>query len=345
MTTLIKIINKLVKNYESLRTEDLKSSNPEIRQLFDKLEKTVANTIDPALVEELDIGMGLGSGRLPNKPILYLLCKSANTQASSGVYVALIIDTKPDEENYGNYRLMLTQGHKKQIDEYIKNEGVPESVAKKLVFENAKRLAVMLADSYYAELKSRHFNVASTDNVSSDLVIAERIYNVHDNTDDSQLITDINNLLRVYLNLAREIPYTPGSDGSSITDAYSECLVQVRKGQADFRKKLFDKYGTSCMLTGCKVPAVIEAAHIVPFSYTQDHDENNGLLLRADLHKLYDSNLLGIAPDGEVFIMPAVSGAGYSGLSDKKLTCVINAKMREYLSARFKAFSHKNDIE
>jgi hypothetical protein len=345
MTTMIKLIKTLLKNYEHLRKEDLKSSNPEIRQLFDKLKKAVANGIEPLMSEDLNIEWGLGSGNLPKKPVLYLLCKSAGVQASSGVYVALVIDTKPGENNYGNYRLMLTQGYSKQVKERVKNEGESESEAKKQVFEDVKPLAVMLADSYYAELKSHHFNVASTDDVSSDLIIAERIYNIDDNTSDSQLITDINHLLRVYLNLASETPYAPGSDGQSIAGAYRECLVQMRIGQADFRKKLFDKYGTSCMLTGCKIPAVIEAAHIIPFSDSQNNDENNGLLLRADLHKLYDSNLLGIAPDGEVYIMPAVSGAGYSDLSGKTLTCVINSKMREYLNAKFKIFCNKNDIE
>lgn len=345
MAILIKTIAQLVKNYETMRKKDLKSSNPEIRQLFDKIGKTIVNTIDSALAEELNIEWGLGSGHLPNKPVLYFLCKAANAQASSGVYVALVIDTKPDENNYGNYRIVLTQGYSKQLNEYIKNEEVSKSVAKNWVLEEAKPLAVMLADSYYAELKSHHFNVASTDDVSSDLIIAERVYNVDDHTNDSQLITDINYLLRIYLNLASETPYTPDSDGQSIADAYRECLVQMRRGQAEFRKKLFDKYGTSCMLTGCKIPAVIEAAHIIPFSDSQDHDDNNGLLLRADLHKLYDSNLLGIEPDGKVHIMPAVSGAGYSDLSGKTLTCVIDSKMREYLNAKFKIFCNKNDIE
>lgn len=342
MTTIIKLIKSLIKNYEHLRKEDLKSSNPDIRQLFDRLEKTIADRLDPELVDDLNIKWGLGSGNLPKKPILYLLCKSTKIQASEGVYVALVIDTKPEEKNYGNYRLVLTQGYLKQVQEYVKEEAVSESVAKQLVFEDAKLLAVMYADAYYAELKSRHFNVISTDEVSSDLTIAERIYNLNDNIDDSQLITDINNLLRVYLNLIREIPDT---DGSSITDAYRERLVQVRQGQADFRKKLFDKYGTICMLTGCKIPAVIEAAHIVPFSDSQDHNDNNGLLLRADLHILYDSHLLGITPDGEVCVVPAVSGAGYSDLSGKKLTCDISVQMRQYLGIRFKTYCHKNDMD
>lgn len=342
MTTMINLINTLIKNHEHLRKENLKSSNPEIRQLFDSLKKSVANAVEPALAEDLNIEWGLGSGNLPKKPVLYFLCKSAKVQASAGVYVALVIDAMPGERNYGNYRLVLTQGYSKQAKEYVKEDAVSELVAKQKVLEDAKPLAVMYADSYYAELKSQHFNVISTDEVSSDLTIAERIYNLNDNLNDSQLITDINNLLRVYLNLVREIP---GVDGSSIVDAYSERLVQVRKGQADFRRKLFSKFGTKCMLTGCNATAVVEAAHIVPFSTCQDHDENNGLLLRADLHKLYDSNLLGINSDGEVFIMPSISGAGYSDLSGKKLTCVINAQMRQYLDIRFKAYCHKNDMD
>ncbi|MEO2018753.1 MAG: HNH endonuclease signature motif containing protein [Fuerstiella sp.] len=42
--------------------------------------------------------------------------------------------------------------------------------------------------------------------------------------------------------------------------------------------------------------AVLEAAHIRPYRRPEDNDVQNGLLLRADIHTLFDLNLLGIEP-------------------------------------------------
>ena len=41
----------------------------------------------------------------------------------------------------------------------------------------------------------------------------------------------------------------------------------------------------------------MEAAHIIPYCLTQDNNISNGLLLRADLHTLFDFNLITIEPE------------------------------------------------
>ena len=50
-------------------------------------------------------------------------------------------------------------------------------------------------------------------------------------------------------------------------------------------------------MTGCTVFAVLEAAHIKPYQGENDNHPQNGLLLRADIHTLFDLNLLGIQPE------------------------------------------------
>ena len=72
--------------------------------------------------------------------------------------------------------------------------------------------------------------------------------------------------------------------------------IKKRRGQARFRRSLMKRYGPACMVTGCTIVDVLEAAHISPFRGTSDNHLDNGLLLRADLHTLFDVGLLSIHP-------------------------------------------------
>jgi hypothetical protein len=71
-------------------------------------------------------------------------------------------------------------------------------------------------------------------------------------------------------------------------------IVQ-REGQPAFRKALLAAYGGACAISGCTVEALLEAAHIVPYRGAQTNLVGNGLLLRADLHRMFDLHLFRIA--------------------------------------------------
>ncbi|MEQ8210311.1 MAG: HNH endonuclease [Lacipirellulaceae bacterium] len=72
--------------------------------------------------------------------------------------------------------------------------------------------------------------------------------------------------------------------------------VKERRGQRVFRDKLLKRYGKRCQVTGSELLDVIEAAHIRPHRGTKDHHVGNGMLLRADVHTLFDLDLIGIEP-------------------------------------------------
>lgn len=72
--------------------------------------------------------------------------------------------------------------------------------------------------------------------------------------------------------------------------------IQIRRGQPKFRLKLLKLYNSTCIITGCKIPALLEAAHILPHAITEDFSASNGLLLRADIHTLFDLSLMAIDP-------------------------------------------------
>ena len=70
-----------------------------------------------------------------------------------------------------------------------------------------------------------------------------------------------------------------------------------RRGQAKFRRDLLKAYKGRCAITACNISEALEAAHVVPYCLTGDNDISNGILLRADLHTLFDCNLIRINPD------------------------------------------------
>ena len=71
---------------------------------------------------------------------------------------------------------------------------------------------------------------------------------------------------------------------------------KVRQGQNKFRNKLLEVYSGRCAISGCSVTQVLNACHIDPHSSSGINLSTNGLLLRSDLHDLFDLNLITIDP-------------------------------------------------
>jgi putative restriction endonuclease len=77
-------------------------------------------------------------------------------------------------------------------------------------------------------------------------------------------------------------------------------LTRVRVGQGAFRVLVTDAYARRCSITGEKTLPVLEAAHIRPYAAAGPQSISNGLLLRSDMHKLFDSGYLTITDDLKV---------------------------------------------
>jgi hypothetical protein len=72
-------------------------------------------------------------------------------------------------------------------------------------------------------------------------------------------------------------------------------MVEARTEQAAFRNAVGDAWGWRCAITGEAVPEALEAAHLPEASWRGgDNAAANGILLRADLHRLFDRGLLRI---------------------------------------------------
>lgn len=95
---------------------------------------------------------------------------------------------------------------------------------------------------------------------------------------------------------ARDIADNSTSDGEDRgpSDKHQLAAINVRRGQPEFREKLLAAWERKCVVTGCRVVGLLEAAHITPHAEGVDYRTCNGLLLRADIHTLYDLGLLSI---------------------------------------------------
>lgn len=73
--------------------------------------------------------------------------------------------------------------------------------------------------------------------------------------------------------------------------------IALRKGQPAFRQALLGAYKGLCAITGCDAQEALEAAHILPYDGPSTNHVQNGLLLRADMHTLFDLGEIQIDPD------------------------------------------------
>lgn len=90
-------------------------------------------------------------------------------------------------------------------------------------------------------------------------------------------------------------------------------LVRPRLGQSSFRVLVTEAYQRRCAITGESTLIALEAAHIVPYSNDGRHDVRNGLLLRADFHRLFDVGLVSVTSDLKVKVSPRIREAWFNG--------------------------------
>lgn len=83
-----------------------------------------------------------------------------------------------------------------------------------------------------------------------------------------------------------------------VSRMYSDpVLARRRLGQGAFRILVTDLYQRRCAITSEHTLPVLQAAHIRPVSMGGEHSVNNGLLLRSDVHTLFDRGYVTVAPD------------------------------------------------
>ncbi|WP_017717286.1 pentapeptide repeat-containing protein [Kamptonema formosum] len=110
------------------------------------------------------------------------------------------------------------------------------------------------------------------------------------------------------------------SESAAVAAERSAIDIARRRGKSAFRQKLLEAYRCRCAITGCNAEAALEAAPILRAGTPESSSACNGLLLRADIHTLFDLNLIAIEPDTlTVRLAPSLSNTTYSALSGQPL--------------------------
>ena len=91
-----------------------------------------------------------------------------------------------------------------------------------------------------------------------------------------------------------------------IPGGFRELTALGRIGQREFRRQLLMRFGPVCAFTGPQPEKSLHAAHVIPYAKSARHELAGGLLLRADLHALFDGGLITIDGDLKVRIDPSL---------------------------------------
>lgn len=122
--------------------------------------------------------------------------------------------------------------------------------------------------------------------------------------------------------------------------------MALRKGQSRFRKNMMTLW-KNCCISGCEINSIIEAAHVAPFRGEKDHHIQNGLILRVDIHRLFDSYLIGINPDTmEIELAPQLMDSEYIIFRGAKIKSPSSHTIsKKALIYRWHSFCQNNGLE
>ena len=168
-------------------------------------------------------------------------------------------------------------------------------------------------------------------NSNSGTVIYKR-YNISDLPSEKALLNDLSLILDAYDEIYenggrkgiedRKIFVDDDFDPEKISKDKEKIFrsVSYRRGQKKFRDNLLRIYDSKCVMSGCKEKEVLQAAHILPYTDAETNKIDNGLLLRADLHNLFDLYLISINPkDFTILVSREIKDSDYRKLHGKKI--------------------------
>lgn len=129
----------------------------------------------------------------------------------------------------------------------------------------------------------------------------------------------LRNLLGLSTDASKADSPDEGEAPEGLDDDEYRHQAKTRRGQRQFRQSLLDAYNHRCIITSCKVEALLEAAHITPHTDLTDYRVSNGLLLRADIHTLFDLDLITIDEFYRVKVSEQLRHSEYWIYNDRRL--------------------------
>lgn len=115
----------------------------------------------------------------------------------------------------------------------------------------------------------------------------------------------------------------------------------MRIGQQQFRRSLIEKYGSICAFTGLGPLPTLEAGHLYSYAASGIHDSEGGLLLRRDVHRLFDLGFHTVDPKSlRICVSPELGDyAVYRDLHGQNLQVTVTEGQREWLARHWMSHS------
>jgi predicted RNA-binding Zn-ribbon protein involved in translation (DUF1610 family) len=131
--------------------------------------------------------------------------------------------------------------------------------------------------------------------------------------------------------LARRI--SSSAPTSLSAEGHKVALTRVRRGQSQFRSQLLESFGETCAITGPCPAVTLEAAHLYSYADYGKHFEHGGILLRRDVHRLFDRGDLAIHPELlRIDLDPYVSSFdNYRGMHGKPIRVAVESRHVSWL--------------
>jgi putative restriction endonuclease len=170
-------------------------------------------------------------------------------------------------------------------------------------------------------------------------IVRGKIYDTNEPL-DGRLFDQVMRCFERAQSLSEMVAESPG-------DRYgSGYLVYPRIGQGAFKVMVTEAYHRRCAITGEKTLPVLEASHIQPYSQNGPHLTSNGLLLRRDIHALFDRGYITVNEDYQIEVSKRIkedygNGREYYALHGKKLV-EIPERPEERPSKQFLLWHNEN---
>lgn len=123
----------------------------------------------------------------------------------------------------------------------------------------------------------------------------------------------------------------------NLNETERTAIVKSRVGQGLFRKKLLEKYNSTCIITGVSVKRLLIASHIKPWAVSDNEErlsDENGLLLSPTYDKLFDYGLITFTNLGKIILSSQLSVEDRTKLhlsTDREYELKMTSKMKEHL--------------
>ncbi len=122
------------------------------------------------------------------------------------------------------------------------------------------------------------------------------------------------------LRAMKEVAFIPSTKSGWLVLGRLARIRARKMWQLKLRVKLLEVFGECCAITGCSIVELLDACHIQPFSESGNCLVENAILLRSDIHDLFDANLLAIDPQSkEIKIHAKITDPNYVCLNGIKL--------------------------